>query len=204
MPTTRVKNKALIVVAVLLAIAPAHARMHRSSVARYQFANSHACPATGQSMLPCPGYQIDHVIPLKCGGADDPSNMQWLSIHDHKAKTKREAKLCRRKQALTLSTGILIHAFLHLHQAHSGDPLPYRTIFEELLLQVVGAREMLVDQVPEHLRQRCAAPFQTLETVLGVLATAHPDAIQADLEGELDALTEMIRATPQTPDDRTA
>jgi hypothetical protein len=199
-----VKNKALIVVVVLLFIAPAHARMHRSSVARYQFANSHACPATGQAMLPCPGYQIDHVIPLKCGGADDPSNMQWLSIHDHKAKTKREAKLCRRKQALTISTGILIHAFLHLHQEHSGDPLPYRTIFEDLRLQVVGAREVLVDQVPEHLRQRCAAPFQTLETVLGVLATSHPEAIQDDLEGELGVLTEMIRAKPPPPNEQSA
>jgi len=24
-----------------------------------------------------PGYVIDHVIPLACGGEDAPSNMQW-------------------------------------------------------------------------------------------------------------------------------
>jgi hypothetical protein len=25
----------------------------------------------------CPGYVVDHVTPLKRGGADKPSNMQW-------------------------------------------------------------------------------------------------------------------------------
>jgi hypothetical protein len=36
------------------------------------------------------GYQIDHIIPLSEGGADDPSNMQLLTISQHKSKTARE------------------------------------------------------------------------------------------------------------------
>jgi 5-methylcytosine-specific restriction endonuclease McrA len=68
----------------------------RSNAARKNFARLHPCPSTGQAKLPCPGYQIDHVVPLKCGGADHPGNMQWLSIKAHKQKTKREAKLCRK------------------------------------------------------------------------------------------------------------
>lgn len=69
----------------------------RSNAARLSFVRLHPCPATGQARLPCPGYQIDHVIPLKCNGADHPDNMQWLTIKAHKQKTKREAKLCRAK-----------------------------------------------------------------------------------------------------------
>jgi hypothetical protein len=32
--------------------------------------------STGKSRGACPGYIIDHVKPLECGGADAPSNMQ--------------------------------------------------------------------------------------------------------------------------------
>ncbi len=61
------------------------------------FAALHACPSTGQPRLPCPGYQIDHIWPLKCKGPDIVENLQWLSIEDHKAKTKREARECLNK-----------------------------------------------------------------------------------------------------------
>jgi hypothetical protein len=41
------------------------------------------------------GYVVDHIIPLECGGADDPSNMQWQTIAEGKAKDKTEGN-CRR------------------------------------------------------------------------------------------------------------
>src|ERR1700674_2572623 len=42
-----------------------------------------------------PGYVVDHVKPLACGGADDPSNMQWQTIAEGKAKDKTERVGCR-------------------------------------------------------------------------------------------------------------
>ena len=37
-----------------------------------------------------PGYVIDHIKPLKEGGADNPSNMQWQTKAEAKAKDKTE------------------------------------------------------------------------------------------------------------------
>jgi 5-methylcytosine-specific restriction endonuclease McrA len=68
----------------------------RSKAALRAFIKVQACPATGEHRFPCPGWQIDHIIPLKCLGLDEPENMQWLTVEDHKAKTKRESKECRK------------------------------------------------------------------------------------------------------------
>ena len=37
-----------------------------------------------------PGYVVDHLVALKRGGADAPSNMQWQTIAEAKAKDKWE------------------------------------------------------------------------------------------------------------------
>jgi 5-methylcytosine-specific restriction endonuclease McrA len=36
------------------------------------------------------GYVVDHIIPLKRGGPDTPSNMQWQTIEEAKQKDKWE------------------------------------------------------------------------------------------------------------------
>lgn len=41
-----------------------------------------------------PGHVVDHIKPLACGGADDPSNMQWQTIAEGKAKDKVERQGC--------------------------------------------------------------------------------------------------------------
>jgi len=48
--------------------------------------------ATGETGGACPGYQIDHRMPLGHGGADEPANMQWLSVDANRAKTARERR----------------------------------------------------------------------------------------------------------------
>jgi hypothetical protein len=41
-----------------------------------------------------PGYVVDHIVPLACGGADAPSNMQWQTVADAKAKDRIERAGC--------------------------------------------------------------------------------------------------------------
>ncbi len=43
-----------------------------------------------------PGHVVDHVVPLACGGADSPSNMQWQTIAEGKAKDRVERRGCQR------------------------------------------------------------------------------------------------------------
>jgi len=62
----------------------AHGRIKRSETAKHEFMRSTGYPH-GR-----PGYVVDHIIPLKRGGCDCPSNMQWQTIQEAKAKDKWE------------------------------------------------------------------------------------------------------------------
>lgn len=64
-------------------------RIQRSDAARHAFARQTGYPH-GR-----PGYVIDHIVPLACGGTDTPSNMQWQIDADAKTKDKTERAGCR-------------------------------------------------------------------------------------------------------------
>jgi hypothetical protein len=65
-------------------------KIQRSAKAKDDFKKSHLCPSTGKSSGACPGYVIDHVVSLKRGGADAPSNMQWQTTAEAKTKDRWE------------------------------------------------------------------------------------------------------------------
>lgn len=69
------------------------AKRDRSLIWKYR--KLHPCPSTGKVYGACRGWQVDHIIALRCGGPDSIDNMQWLRIPEHRAKTKREARECR-------------------------------------------------------------------------------------------------------------
>ena len=71
-----------------------HGRIKRSHAAKAAFERERPCPSTGKTSGRCPGYIVDHVRALECGGPDDPSNMQWQTTADAKAKDKLERQ-CR-------------------------------------------------------------------------------------------------------------
>ena len=64
-------------------------RIARSEAAKHQFEAQTGYPH-GR-----PGYVVDHIVPLACGGADALSNMQWQTIAEGKAKDKTERIGCR-------------------------------------------------------------------------------------------------------------
>jgi hypothetical protein len=61
---------------------PSHGHIKRSEQAKDEFMHSHPCPSTDRTSGSCPGYVIDHVVPLKRGGADEATNMRWLTVED--------------------------------------------------------------------------------------------------------------------------
>jgi hypothetical protein len=64
----------------------ARGKILRDPLAKSSFRRSHPCPSTGRTRGACPGYEVDHVKPLACGGADHPGNMQWLTRAANRAK----------------------------------------------------------------------------------------------------------------------
>lgn len=78
----------------LIALSGAQAGEPRSRAARTQFQLMNSCPSTGATRGPCPGYVVDHIIPLCGGGPDLPCNMQWQTIEAAKQKDQIERKFC--------------------------------------------------------------------------------------------------------------
>jgi hypothetical protein len=60
-----------------------YACSHRSSSERSAFIRSNPKPGYGR-------YIVDHIVPLKRGGADSRYNMQWQTYDAAKAKDKWE------------------------------------------------------------------------------------------------------------------
>lgn len=52
----------------------------RSTAVRAAFQRLYPCPSTGLTSGSCPGWAINHTIPLACGGCDSVSNMDWMPL----------------------------------------------------------------------------------------------------------------------------
>src|SRR2546427_1776944 len=69
-----------------------HGRIKRSETAKRDFEHHHPCPSTGKTSGACPRYVVDHVVPLKRGGADAPTNRQWQTKDAAKEKDRGEKR----------------------------------------------------------------------------------------------------------------
>jgi 5-methylcytosine-specific restriction endonuclease McrA len=87
---------ALVLALVLSVSIKSEAAIKRSATQKHHFMLKNPCPSTlAHGKYSCPGYVVDHIIPLACGGADTPDNMQWQTIEEGKAKDKWERKGCK-------------------------------------------------------------------------------------------------------------
>ncbi|MCU0298023.1 MAG: HNH endonuclease [Candidatus Nanopelagicales bacterium] len=50
----------------------------RSRTVLAYFQRLYPCPSTGKTTGACPGWAINHTIPLSCGGCDSVSNLDWM------------------------------------------------------------------------------------------------------------------------------
>ena len=87
--------KGFILILYLLLACSADAAVKRSTKAKRDFQKVNPCPAIGKKTGACPGYVVDHVVALACGGADLPGNMQWQSYSSAKKKDKWERRGCK-------------------------------------------------------------------------------------------------------------
>lgn len=69
---------------------PQESPKKRDASMRKLFMAEHPCPSTGKTKGACPGYVVDHIVPIKRGGGDHPYNMQWQNVQDGKDKDKWE------------------------------------------------------------------------------------------------------------------
>jgi len=63
-------------------------RIARSETVKHDFEKATGYPHGRK------GYVVDHIIPLACGGADSPGNMQWHTEAEARAKDKFERRGC--------------------------------------------------------------------------------------------------------------
>ncbi len=69
-----------------------HHRIKRDPAQRRSFMRENPCPGgpDAGSTRRCRGYVVDHIKPLKRGGADRPWNMAWQTRAEAKAKNRWE------------------------------------------------------------------------------------------------------------------
>lgn len=71
------------------------ATTERGWKAPYLFRKANPCPSTGRTTGACPGWVMDHMVSLRCGGADVPENIWWQRVQEAKEKDSQEDECWR-------------------------------------------------------------------------------------------------------------
>src|SRR5262245_16711065 len=72
---------------------PAETERSRAVVLAF-FKKAHPCPERGITVETCPGWIVDHVVPLCAGGPDAVTNMVWQRSDEAAAKDVVEKQMC--------------------------------------------------------------------------------------------------------------
>lgn len=82
-------------VAVLLLSLLAAAAFARDPAQVRAFRKANACPATTKTDGACPGWVVNHIVPLCFGGKDEPANMEWEQKAPSYKRDAFERALCK-------------------------------------------------------------------------------------------------------------
>lgn len=66
----------------------------RSTTEITHFKKHNVCPSTHTYSTSCPGYVVDHAMPLCLGGSDKEDNMQYQEYKDSLKKDAAEKTIC--------------------------------------------------------------------------------------------------------------
>lgn len=84
----------IVAIAALLIGGYSEAKPTRDGSVIHQFRKANPCPETGKIRGACPGWEIDHKVPLCAGGRDEAGNLQWLRSAEHREKTRKDVRVC--------------------------------------------------------------------------------------------------------------
>jgi len=73
------------------------------------FRQANPCPATGNQGGACPGWVVDHIVPLCLGGADTPANMPWQDREAAAKKDLEERRACALSRPAAGRTRAAVH-----------------------------------------------------------------------------------------------
>jgi len=88
---------------IILALLVATAAQARDPKVIREFRKTHPCPETAKITGACPGWVVDHGMPLCAGGADATYNLYWQKREDSYKKDADERRLCRKLKAAGLA-----------------------------------------------------------------------------------------------------
>ena len=91
--------------AALLVLASLSAQARDPKVIR-DFRKDNPCPETNKTTGACPGWVVDHGIPLCAGGADKAYNLHWQKEADSYLKDADERRLCAKLKKAGLAIDV--------------------------------------------------------------------------------------------------
>lgn len=78
---------------------PGYSQSRSAKVLR-AFVRDNPCPVTGEASTSCPGYRLEHIVPLCLGGKDEVSNIAWVIYEDWRRYANAENTVCAKIRKL--------------------------------------------------------------------------------------------------------
>lgn len=102
-PTPSSRLSGFFILSCLVVFSSTSVAVERSPSVRAEFQRLTPCPNLEWRIRPgtaggrrgaCPGFEADHARPLCAGGDDSVANLRWLSVEEHRMKTKDDVREC--------------------------------------------------------------------------------------------------------------